>query len=351
MRPDHRVSARARVSLVRTGGPTRAAPPRCSTGSGLSGGSIYTLVNVTVLGKPVWKNADWFIVPTWWPGWIWQPSLTSNSYWQSVSQVAPPWAWTGAITATCSCPAGLTLSTSRATWGKCLSTAPSTSGPCDEGFVRATPGATCTACPSYAVASGSACVCPAGYSSAGGGACTPPAQVSLTVGGGVDPALAGNFTLVGSNSTAAGAPFPVYGRAAPYWPATPAGSYDVLLTYLPVPRNWALVSTGAGAPRLAFASAPGQTIALPLGSTLSALVFNATDASAFSTPGSLQVVAGSAGSGAVSSLSAYERGGRPGTESTLANLLFMFRALRVSCRSCDELRHFHHDRVPHPDGN
>ena len=263
----------------------------------MSGGADYTLVNVTVKNKPVWKNADWYIVSGSSPAWQWQPSLTSCCYWQSVSQSTPPWAWTGSITATCSCPAGLTLSTDRVTWGKCISSAPATTGPCAEGFVRATPGATCTACPSYAVASGSTCVCPSGYASAGGGGCTPPVQVSVAVGGGVDPALGGNFTLIGSNWTAAGAPFPVYGRIAPYWPSTPAGSSDVFLTYLPEPRNWALVSSGAGAPRFAFANSPGQTIALPLGSALSALVFNATDASAFSTPGSLQfAVSGSSGS-------------------------------------------------------
>ena len=142
----------------------------------------------------------------------------------------------------------------------------------------------------YAVASGTTCVCPTGYSAASGGACTPPAQVVVAVGGRLDAGLAGTYALSGFNVTAAGAPFPVYARTAPYWAWTPAGSVDVLLTYLPAPRNWALV-TSAGALRFAFANASGQTIALPLGSTLSALAFNASDASAFSMPGTIVISA------------------------------------------------------------
>lgn len=255
------------------------------------GGSnpTYTLQSVTVGGKPVWYNGEWFIV-AYGSSWIWQPSLDSCCYWDIVSQDAPPWGWTGAITAQCSCPPGLTLSTDRATFGKCRSAAPVTSGPCAEGFVRATAGAVCTACPRYAVASGTTCVCPTGYSAASGGACTPPAQVTVAVGGRVDAGLAGTYALSGFNSTAAGAPFPVYARTAPYWAWTPVGSIDVLLTYLPEPRNWALV-TSAGALRFAFANASGQTIALPLGSTLSALAFNASDASAFSMPGTVLISA------------------------------------------------------------
>lgn len=206
--------------------------------------------------------------------------------------------------------------------------------------MRAAPGVACTACPRYAVASETTCVCPAGYSSAGGGGCTPPAQVSVAVGGGVDPGHAGNFTLVGSNSTPAGAPFPVYARIVPFWPWAPAGTSDVLLTYLPEPRNWALVST-AGALRLVFANAQGQSIALPLGSTLSALAFNATDASAFSTAGTLLV----ASSGTVSSQSACEK--------LLVCAFSVYKSLlslALHCRlhhRCDEfeLWHLHHDGV------
>ena len=254
----------------------------------MSGGDVYTLTGQTYENRPVWGNDD-FVIRSYGNSWIWQTSLDSPYLYKTVSESTLPWLWTGSVKAVCSCPTGSTLVTARSSnWGKCISDVVS---PCAEGFVRLSPSAACTPCSGYEVASGTTCVCPAGYTGAG---CTPPAQIALSVSGAIDTALSGSYVFVGSNLTAAGARFPVYVKVDRYWPATPLGSSDVYLSYVEDKRAWALSSLLAapGKLKFAFTNSANVTIALPLGSILPALAFNASDALSFSSTGTFEITAG-----------------------------------------------------------
>lgn len=274
--------------------------------SGMGGGSTYVLQRgLTSSGRPVWKNSVYYIKFTG-SQWLWVDSLSVGYYYKSFTSTAQPWAWTGSVTAVCSCPTNFTLGTG-ANFGTCsarasIANSSNSSGsgaPCAEGLVARTPGAACTPCGGYRVAdaAGSSCICPAAYLfNSTTGACTPPPLIIVFLSGeGVDPDLGGQFALIGSNTTQQGGVYPLYGRTDPYRADSAPGTVDVFLTFLPPPlAQWSLSASATAplTPRYAFTKA-ATSLVLPLGTPPLALQsFNASDNNAFSLAGSLSIVAG-----------------------------------------------------------
>jgi hypothetical protein len=230
----------------------------------------------------------------------------TSGYSTSVASVAMPWAWTGAITAVCSCPTNFSLSASKSIsdFGTCTANSVSamttnSSAPCAEGLYRPFAASVCIPCGGYRVASanGSFCICPSGYIlNMTTGLCSPPPLIIFQIsGGGIDADVGGQFALIGSNTTSQGALYPLYGRTDPYRDDSASGSVDVFLTYLPPPiAQWSLSAspTTPLSPRYAFSPA-ASSLVLPIAtSPLLLLGFNQVDNDAVTLNGTFSIVVG-----------------------------------------------------------